>query len=169
MTANSEADAIQSRVAEAHRKAKVIVLLLAASVIVYAIVGLVLVNAREPRVVSSQVPIPFYVAAVFLALGSIALRRAQLRRLRLDVVAGLRGVAGLVNHFMQVAVVSAALAEIIGVLAFVIVFFGGGQSDVLRLGVVALAVTLYAYPRRAAWQRAVDYYVATMPGVAEMR
>jgi hypothetical protein len=166
VTTNTEAGNIQARVAEAHHKAKVIVLLLAASVIVYTVIGLVLVNAHEPRILSSQVPIPFYVAAVFLALGSIAVRRAQLRPLRLEVVAGLRGIGGLVNHFLQIAVVSAALAEIIGVLALVVVFFGGNQSDVLRLGIVALAVTLYAYPRRAAWQKAVEYYAATMPGVA---
>jgi hypothetical protein len=169
VTANPEAGTIQSRVAEAHRKAKVIVLLLAASIIVYTVAGLLLVNARQPRVIRSQVPIPFYVAAVFLALGSIALHRAQLRRLRLEVVAGLRGTVGLVNHFLQVAVVSAVLAEIIGVLALAVVFFGGDQNDVIRLGVVGLAVTLYAYPRRGAWQQAVDYYAANLPGVTEAR
>jgi hypothetical protein len=155
-------------VAEAHRKAKVIVLFFAASIIVYTAAGLILVNSR-PRILSSVVPIPFYVAAIFLALGSIALRRAQLRRLRLEVVAGLRGIDGLINHLLKVAVVSAALAEIIGVLALVVVFFGGDQSDVIRLGVVGLAVTLYSYPRRGAWQQAVDYYAATIPGVTEMR
>jgi hypothetical protein len=156
-------------VAEAHRKAKLIVLSLAASIIVYTVVGLVLVNTRQPRVTASQVPIPFYVAAVFLAFGSIALRRAQMRRLRLEVVAGLRGAGGLINHFLQVAVVSAALAEIIGVLALVIVFFGGDDWDVLRLGIVAFVVAVFAYPRRGAWQQAVDYYAATMPGVTETR
>jgi hypothetical protein len=169
VTANPEAGTIQSRVAEAHRKAKVIVLLLAASIIVYTVVGLILVSTRQAGLVTSDVRIPFYVAALFLALGSIALRRAQMRRLRLEVIAGLRGVGGLVNHFLQVSVVSAALAEIIGVLALVIVFFGGDRGDVINLGVVALVVSLSNYPRRAAWQRAVDYYAATLPGVTEMR
>ncbi|HEX8090621.1 MAG TPA: hypothetical protein VF762_17305 [Blastocatellia bacterium] len=169
MTANLESGASQSRVAEAHHKAKVIVLLLAASIVVYTVAGLLLVNARQPRLISSDVPVPFYVAALFLALGSIALRRAQMRRLRLEVVAGLRGIGGLINHFLQVAVVSAALAEVIGVLALAVVFFGGDQAAVIRLGVVALVVALFAYPRRSAWQRAVDYYAATIPGVTETR
>lgn len=146
-----------------------IVLVLAASIVVYTVAGLLVLNARQPRVVSSYVPMPFYVAALFLALGSIALRRAQMRRLRLEVVAGLRGTGGLINHFLQVAVVSAALAEIIGVLALAVVFFGGDEAAVIRLGVVGLVVALIAYPRRAAWQRAVDYYAATMPGVTETR
>lgn len=167
MTADSEVGAIQSRVAEAYRKAKVIVLALAASIIVYVAVGLVLLNSPQPRVMPSTVRIPFYVAALFLALGSIVVRRAQMRPMRLEVIAGLRGIGGLVNHFLQVSVVSAVLAEVIGVLALAVVFFGGDRGDVINLGVVALVITLSNYPRRGAWQRAVDYYVATMPGVTE--
>jgi hypothetical protein len=163
VSADPEVRTAQSRVAEAHNKAKVIVLVFAASIIVYMVAGLVLINARQPRVLSSQVPIPFYVAALFLALGSIAVRRTQMRRLRLEVVAGLRGTGGLINHFMQVSIISAVLAEIIGMLALVIVFFGGDQSDVIRLGLVGLFVALFAYPRRGAWQQAIDYFSATIP------
>jgi hypothetical protein len=167
VTANSETRTIQSRVAEAHNKAKVIVLVFAASIIVYAVVGLILLNARQPRILSSAVPIPFYVAALFLALGSIAVRRTQMRRLRLEVVAGLRGINGLINHFLKVTIISAVLAEIIGVLAFVVVFFGGDKSDVIRLGVVGLVVALFAYPRRGAWQQTIDYFAATTPGITD--
>jgi hypothetical protein len=166
VTANSETRTTESRVAEAHNKAKVIVLALAASIIVYAVVGWVLINAREPRVLSSTVQMPFYVAALFLALGSIAVRRTQMRSLRLEAVAGLRGIDGLINHFMKVTIVSAVLAEIIGVLAFVVVFFGGDQTDVIRFGVVGLVVALFAYPRRRAWQQAIDYFTARIPGFA---
>ena len=167
MTANSETRTVESRVAEAHNKAKVIVLVFAASIIVYTVIGLVLIKAKQPRILSSQVPIPFYVAALFLALGSIAVRRTQMRRLRLEVVAGLRGINGLINHFLKVTIVSAVLAEIIGMLAFVVVFFGGDQNDVIRLGIVGLVVALFAYPRRSAWQQAVAYFAATIPGIAD--
>jgi hypothetical protein len=166
VTANPEAATNEPRVAQAHHKAKVIVLVFAASIIVYTVVGLALLSARQPRVLSSQVPVPFYVAALFLALGSIAVRRTQMRRLRLEVVAGLRGVEGLINHFLQVSVVSAVLAEIIGMLALVIVFFGGEQGDVIRLGLVGLVVALFAYPRRGAWQQAIDYFSDSLSGRA---
>jgi hypothetical protein len=169
VTANPEVRTVQSRVGEAHHKAKVIVLIFAASIITYTVVGLVLLSARQPRALSSTVPIPFYVAALFLALGSIAVRRTQMRRLRLEVVAGLRGIDGLINHFTKVTIISAVLAEVIGILGLVVIFFGGDQSDVIRLGVVGLVVALFAYPRRAAWQQAVDYFSATTPGVTEAR
>ena len=169
MTANPEIGTAQSRIAEAHNKAKVIVLVFVASIIVYTVIGLILINARRPRILSSEVPIPFYVAALFLALGSIAVRRTQMRRLRLEVVAGLRGIDGLINHFVKVTIISAVLAELIGMLALIIVFFGGDQSDVIRLGVVGLVVALFAYPRRGAWQQAVDYFSAAMPGITDSR
>lgn len=169
MTANPEVATAHSRVAEAHNKAKVIVLIFVASIIVYTVAGYLLVSARQPRALSSTVPIPFYVAALFLALGSIAVRRAQMRRLKLEVVAGLRGIDGLINHFMKISIVSAVLAEVVGMLALVVVFFGGDKMDVIRLGVVGLVVALFAYPRRQAWQQAIDYFSATLPGFTDSR
>lgn len=155
---------LHMRVAAAHRSAQVIVMAFAASIVVYMFIGFLI----APRVsqVESQVPIPFYVGAVFLAFGSIALRRTQLRPLRLEVVAGLRGPDGLLKHLVNMTIISAALAEAIGVLAIAVAFSGGTLWDVVRLGVVALVITLYSYPRRQAWQQIVDYYAAAVPGVA---
>jgi hypothetical protein len=153
------------RVAAAHRSAQVIVMAFAASIVVYMFVGYLLKRIAPPAT-ESQVPIPFYVAAVFLAFGSITLRRTQLRPLRLEVVTGLRGIDGLLKHLVNITIISAALAEMIGVLAIVVAFFGGTVWDVVRLGIVGLVVTLYSYPRREAWQRTADYYAATAPGGA---
>jgi hypothetical protein len=59
------------------------------------------------------------------------------------------------------------MAEVIGTLAFAVVFFGGDQNAVLSLGIVGLVVALSAYPRRRAWQQAVDYFAATIPGIID--
>lgn len=154
---------IDSRVQAAHAKARLIVLAFAASIVLYIAIGLFNASSRAPQVVATSLPYSFYVAAVFLALGSIAYRRAQMRRLRLEAVAGLRGVDGLIKHFFQVTVVSAALAEVIGILAVVISLLGGEQSDVIRLGVVALVVEVFTYPRRRAWRQAIEYFAASSP------
>jgi len=150
-------------VAAAHRTAVILVLAFALSILVYTGVGLLMLSLRGPHV-QAELPYAFYAAAAALAIGSIVLRRAQLHRMRLEAVAATRGVDGLIKHLLNATIISAALAEVIGVLALVVVFFGGEQSDVIRLGVVALLISLYNYPRRSAWQRAVDYFSAT--GVA---
>ena len=149
-----------SRVDAAHRTALTLVVALAMSIVIYTGVGLMILNLRavSPQ---AQLPYAFYAAAAVLAIGSILLRRAQLHRMKLEVVAVTRGVDGLIKHLLNATILAAAIAEVIGVLALVVAFFGGAQSDVIRLGIVALAVSLYNYPRRSAWQRAVEYFSAT--------
>jgi hypothetical protein len=138
------------------------------SIVIYAGVGLLILNLRVATP-QAQLPYSFYGAAAVLAIGSILLRRAQLHRMKLEVVATTRGVEGLLKHLLNATILAAAIAEVIGVLALVVAFFGGDQSDVIRLGVVALAVSLYNYPRLSAWQRAVDYFSATAAGTSEGR
>ena len=157
----SDAD---SRIRAAYHSARLIVLAFAVFIIIYAAIGLYLVSSRQPRAVPTQSLLTFYMIAVFMAFGSISYRRAQMRRLRLEVIAGLRGVEGLIKHFFQVTLVSAAMAEIIGLLAIMVALFGGEQLDVIRFGVVALVVELFTYPRLGAWQRVVDFFAAAAPG-----
>jgi hypothetical protein len=157
-----------SHVAAAYRTALTLVVALALSIVIYAGVGLLILSLRggSPQ---AQPPYSFYAAAAVLAISSILLRRAQLHRLKLEVVAGTRGVEGLIKHLLNTTILAAAIAEVIGVLALVVAFFGGDRNDVIRLGVVALAVSLFNYPRRSAWQRVVDYFSATTTGAGEGR
>jgi hypothetical protein len=154
----AEPPPIEGRVRAVHRSASRVVFAIAASIVVCTAIGLFLVNSRQPRVVATTSPYPFYVGAIFLAFGSIAYRRAQMRRLRLEVVAGLRGVDGLIKHFFQVTVVSAALAEAIAILAILVGLVGGEPGEVIRFGVVAIVVELFTYPRLGAWQKAINYF-----------
>lgn len=165
---NSDAEEKPAQVAAVHRTALTLVLALAMSIVIYAGVGLLILNLRGAHA-QAQLPYTFYAAAAVLAIGSLLVRRAQLHRLKLEVVAATRGVEGLIKHLLNTTILSAAIAEIIGVLALVVAFFGGDQNDVIRLGVVALAVSLYNYPRRSAWQRVVDYFAAAKADANEGR
>ena len=157
--------ALEARVAEAQRKASMIVMAITASIVLYVAIAFYIVSLRQPSGLTEQTRIGFYAAAAFLAFGSIFYRRTQMGRTRLEVVAGLRGIEGLLKHFFQVTVVSVAMADLIGVLALLASFFGADQNDVVRFGVVAIAFALYAYPRRRAWQQAAAYFAETMPGI----
>jgi hypothetical protein len=156
----------RSRVAAAHRTARLVVIFMAVSVIVYTVIGLVVVSSSEGSVEQPSWLKGFYVVALFLALGSVAIRRTQLRWLRLQAVAGLRGAEGLVAHFARVTIISAALAEAIGILGLLSSFFGGGQRDVLTFGIISLLVLLFSYPRRAAWEQTANYFASNAPGSA---
>jgi hypothetical protein len=156
---------LQSRVRAAHAAASRIVLAIAASIIIEIAFGIFMINSRQPRLTPTQSPYGLYVGAVFLAFGSIAYRRAQMRRLRLEAVAGLRGIEGLIKHLFQATIVSAAMAEAIGILAIIAGLLSGDQMDVIRFGVVALVVEIFTYPRLRGWQRAVDFFAEAAPGI----
>ena len=158
MTGNAEET--RSRVAAAHRTALTLVLAFAMSILIYAGVGLLILGMRGTNT-RAELPYAFYAAAAILAIGSIVIRRAQMHRMKLEVVAGTRGVEGLIKHLVSATILAASIAEVIGVLSLLVAFFGGDRGDVIRLGVVALAVSFYNYPRRSAWQRVVDYFSAT--------
>ena len=160
MTAKPEQ--ARDHMAAAHRTAVVLVIAFTLSIVVYTGVGILILKTRGASS-QAELPYPFYAAAAALAIGSIVVRRAQLHGMRLEIVATTRGVDGLIKHLLNATIIAAAIAEVIGVLALVVTFFGGTQSDVVRLGGVALVISLYNYPRRSAWQRAVDYFSATLP------
>jgi len=158
---------LDARVGETHRRASFIVTGIITSILVYVVIALFVISRQPAREFSTQTRISFYAAAAFLAFGSIFYRRAQMRRIRLEVVTGLRGITGLLKHFFQVTLVSVAMADLIGVLALVVSFSGGDRGMVLRIGVVAIAVALFAYPRRRSWQQAAEYFAETMPGIEQ--
>jgi hypothetical protein len=153
----------RARVAAAHRSAVIIVLAVAMSIVVYTVVG-ILVEGPKGIAVPDQSRLMFIVIAVFLALGSIGLRRTQLSPSKLQSVAGLRGVEGLIKHFFIMTIILAALAEGIGILSILISRFGGTQLDVVTFSLVAGIILFSNFPRRAAWERAVAFFGPKRPG-----
>jgi F0F1-type ATP synthase membrane subunit c/vacuolar-type H+-ATPase subunit K len=166
-SAGERTTTLDARVGETHRRASFIVTAIITSILLYVVIALYIVSRPLSQGFSDQTRISFYAAATFLALGSIFYRRAQMRRMRLEVVTGLRGINGLLKHFFQVTIVCVAMADLIGLLALVVSFVGGDRSDVVRFGVVAIAVALFTYPRRRSWQQAADYFTDQMPGIDE--
>ena len=140
-----------------HRVAWLILVAVSVSIAIYIVMGLIIVNSRGAVQEPPQLRIPFYVAALFLALGSFTFRRTQLRWIKLQGVAGTRGREGLVKYLVNVTIISVVMGELIGLIGLALAFLGATQRDVLTLGGVGLIVSLSCYPRRIAWERTVDY------------
>lgn len=154
--------ALANRVTAARRSASMIVLAIGFSIGIYMAIGLMTLSMAKQTTVSSNNQMQFLIAAGFLAFAAIAYRRAQFGRVRLEVIATLRGIEGLIKHFAQTTIISVVIAEIIGLLSLVIVFFGGSQRDVLIIGIVAIAVVFSNYPRREAWLKTAQYFEANL-------
>ena len=93
------------------------------------------------------------IAIVIFGLGAVVLRRTMFSTMRLKDIAALRGASALLETLQRTTVYVALLAAAIALMGFLISLITGMGTDMLWLGLIAIAVLIYAYPRRAAWQR----------------
>lgn len=150
------------RLQSVHRQAVMIVSLFAMSVVVYTVIGFVLTRSSANEAVS-EMRAPFLIAALALSFTSIGLRRVMLSRARLASVAASRGLNGVIGYIFNITIISSAIGETIGILALVVSFLGGQQTEVLILGAIGMMVVLSNYPRRAAWTNTIEYLAAELP------
>jgi len=92
---------------------------------------------------------------IFLGVGSIVFRRTRFQAMRLQDIGALRGASGLLETLQTTTVIVAVIAAVIAVLGLLISAMTGAGTDMLYFGVIAVAVLLYCYPRRAAWAAVV--------------
>jgi uncharacterized membrane protein len=92
---------------------------------------------------------------VFLGVGAIVFRRTKFQAMRLQDIAALRGVGGLLATLQTTTVTVALIAALIALLGLLISIMTGAGTDMLYYGVIAVAVLAYCYPRRAAWESVV--------------
>jgi hypothetical protein len=134
-----------------------IAMALTGSIVLYIAIGLLILRSKS-AVSRDELLIPFYGVAAAFALGSLVFRRIQMLAPRLESVATRRGVSGLIGHLVTTTIVSGTLVEIVGLLGLVLSLLTGDPTHLIRLGVVALAVSVYNFPRLRAWQQAVEYF-----------
>jgi hypothetical protein len=96
-----------------------------------------------------------WIIILVLGLGTLILQRARFAVSRLKDIAVLRGVSGLLKDMQGSAILMATIGGAVALLGFVITIRTGNENDMLRAGIISLAILLYCYPRKSAWQRAV--------------
>lgn len=142
----------------------------AAALTVYAMLGLTLllvalaftpVLGKASRAVDPFLEGALRIAIVLFGFGAVALRRTRFAPARLQDIASLRGASGLLATLQKTTMLVALLGGAIAVMGFAIALHSSDEMDMAWIGVIAVAVLLYAYPRRSAWQRVVDATGAT--------
>jgi hypothetical protein len=93
------------------------------------------------------------IAIVIMGIGAVTLRRTRFTAMRLQDVAAVRGVPALLATLQNTTVQVALLGGFISILGFLLMALTGDASNMVFIGIAALAVLIYCYPRRAAWQR----------------
>ncbi|MBC7932303.1 MAG: hypothetical protein H7Z38_17240 [Rubrivivax sp.] len=94
-------------------------------------------------------------SVIFLGIGAIMFRRTRFSSMRLRDIGALRGASGLLETLQLTTIYVALAGGVVALMGFVISLMTGDGMDMIYFGVIAAAVLLYAYPRRAAWQSVV--------------
>lgn len=101
-----------------------------------------------------------WVLILIFGIGVFPLRRTRFNATRLQDIAALRGLSGLLDTLqgttIQIAFIGGAIALMGFILSMMTTEPGKLPWDMLRAGGVALVVLLYCYPRKTAWQRVVQ-------------
>ena len=95
------------------------------------------------------------ITIVILGIGAVTLRRTRFTAMRLQDIASLRGISGLLITLQNTTIQISLLGGLISILGFILMMRTGDNSYMVFIGIAALAVLIYCYPRRAAWQRVV--------------
>jgi len=123
-----------------------------------ALVGIAFFYAesfRRPVYDRASLAMALWIAILIFGLGSFVLRRTRFQPMRLQDIAALRGLSGLLATLQATTIQVAFIGGAIALMGFVVTIMTGNYGDMLRAGGVALIVLLSAYPQRSVWQRIV--------------
>lgn len=145
---------IQEELAQRHRTAAIIVGALLGLTV--ALIGIAFVSAESlHRPGDPSTAMALWIAILIFGLGSFVLRRTRLQAMRLQDIAALRGMSGLLAALQGTTIQIAFIGGAIALMGFIVMIMTGNKYDMLRAGGVAIIVLISAYPQRAAWQRLV--------------
>jgi hypothetical protein len=107
-----------------------------------------------------------WVLILIFGLGAFPLRRTRFAAMRLQDIAALQGISGLLATLQGTTIQIAFIGGAIALMGFIMAMLTSEPSNILRAGGVAIVVLLYCYPRKSAWQRLVQGLEQTGSGDA---
>lgn len=140
-----------------YRLTALIVVALGISTVLYVVIGWAFAPAM-PRSDYEWLVNSHYIIVALVAVASVAvvfLRRFFLAPARL-LKAGRQGVNAMLGRLYLCSLVGAVLGDVVGILGVVASLVTGNREYSWRLGLAALLLIAYSFPRRGEWERAVD-------------
>jgi hypothetical protein len=96
-----------------------------------------------------------WIAVLVFGLGAFVIRRTKFAAMRLQDVAAVQGMSGLLRTLQGTTIQIACIGGAIALMGFVIAILLGDWTNMLRAGGVSAIVLVYCFPFRSAWERVV--------------
>lgn len=156
MTLNSAG--LQNELARRHRTATLVVaVFLVMDMVLLAITFFAIDRIFRPGDPDrdSKIIMGLWIAVLVFGLGAFIIRRTKFSAMRLQDIAAVKGVSGLLKTLRDTTIHLACLAGAIALMGFVITILSGDWTNMLRAVGVSAIVLVYCFPFRSAWERAV--------------
>jgi hypothetical protein len=103
------------------------------------------------------------IVILILGLGAVVWRRTKFQPMRLQDIAGLGGVTGLLKALEKTTIQLALLGAAIASIGFVATLMTGHERYTYWAGAIAIIVFIYCYPTRQSWLRALYRFTEQQP------
>jgi hypothetical protein len=148
----------QAELARRHKAAATTVLGLLVATILLAIVAFV----SRPYL-ALKPPNPYLdwatrLLVLFVGLGAIAWRRNRFSAMRLQDIAGVAGVTGLIKTLESTTLQLALFAAAIAIIGFIVTLIQGNELYTYWSCAIAVVVLIYCYPTKSSWLKTVRYF-----------
>jgi len=101
------------------------------------------------------------IVILILGLGAVVWRRTKFHPMRLQDIAGLAGVSGLLKTLEKTTIQLALLGAGIVVIGFIATLVTGFAAYTYWAGAIAVVIFVYSYPTKSSWRRALYRFVTT--------
>ena len=144
----------QAELARRHKAAATTVVGLLVATILLSIVAFL---ARPYLVDKPNPPLDIAVRILILTLGlgAVVWRRTKFQPMRLQDIAGLAGVTGLLKTLEKTTVQISLIGATIALTGFICTLLTGNQMYSYWSGAIAVIVFVYCYPTKSSWLRTV--------------
>jgi hypothetical protein len=95
------------------------------------------------------------IVILVLGLGAVVWRRTKFQTMRLQDIAGLAGVTGLLKTLEKTTIQLALLGAAIATIGFIATLMTGNERYTYWAGAIAVIVFVYCYPTKQSWLRAL--------------
>lgn len=142
---------IQDELDRRHRSAMIVVLVfllldLGLVAIAYA-AALRIARPADPKIATG-----LWIVILVCGLGVFVLRRTRFSAMRLQDIAALRGLPGLLRTLQGTTIQLASIGGAIGLMGFIITIITADWTNMLRAAGVSIIVLIYCYPLKSAWE-----------------
>jgi peptidoglycan/LPS O-acetylase OafA/YrhL len=148
----------QAELARRHKAASTTVLGLLVAVILLAAVAFVSRSYLVEKAPNTALDFATRLIVLFFGLGAIVWRRNRYSAMRLQDIAGVAGVTGLIKTLEKTTLQLALVAVAIAVIGFAVTLVQGNELYTYWSCAIAVVVLIYCYPTKSSWLKTVYHF-----------